>query len=125
MVLPASIARWSLFNHKKVTSAATFFAAPIFTLSGAINVLLLLVVRPQLLLFTRPEDYELDAVAPGPAHLTTDSPIIPDTSNQNLWLTPQPNVRAVPDDAADRAWDLNLDGINIPLAHLESRSVDV
>jgi hypothetical protein len=57
MVLPLSIARWSLFNHRKVSSAATFFGVTVFNLSGAINVLLFLIVRPQLLLFLPPEEY--------------------------------------------------------------------
>jgi len=57
VVLPLTIARWSLFDHKKVTSAATFFAVSMFNLSGAINVLLFLIVRPQLLLFTRPVEF--------------------------------------------------------------------
>ncbi|KAI0297087.1 hypothetical protein BC826DRAFT_1002129 [Russula brevipes] len=37
VVLPLSIARWSQFNHHKVTSAATFFGDSMFHLSGAIN----------------------------------------------------------------------------------------
>jgi len=56
MVLPLSIARWSLFNHKKVSSLATFFGVSVFNLSGAINVLLFLIVRPELLLFSPPEE---------------------------------------------------------------------
>ncbi|KAH9015979.1 hypothetical protein EDB84DRAFT_756844 [Lactarius hengduanensis] len=55
MVIPLSVARWLLFNHKKVPSAATFFGIIMFHLSGAINVLLFLIVRPRLLLFTPPE----------------------------------------------------------------------
>lgn len=58
MVLPLSLARWSLFNHKHVSSeaAATLFGGmTMFYLSGAINALLLLVFRPRLLLLTRPE----------------------------------------------------------------------
>ncbi|KAI0266783.1 hypothetical protein BC834DRAFT_113145 [Gloeopeniophorella convolvens] len=55
IVLPLSIARWLLFNHRDVPSAATFFANYIFNLSGAINVLLFITIRPQLLLFTPPE----------------------------------------------------------------------
>ncbi|KAN0138425.1 hypothetical protein V8E53_003888 [Lactarius tabidus] len=54
VVLPLTIARWSLFNHKKVSSAATFFGVSVFNLSGAINVILFLIVRPQLLLFSPP-----------------------------------------------------------------------
>jgi len=57
VVLPLSIARWSLFSHKDVSPAATFFAVTIYNLSGAVNVLLFLIVRPQLLLFPSPEDF--------------------------------------------------------------------
>jgi len=39
-----------------VSSAATFFSVVLSDLSGAINVLLFLIVRPQLLLFPRPEE---------------------------------------------------------------------
>jgi hypothetical protein len=56
VVLPLSVARWSQFRHKSVTSAATFFGVSMFNLSGAINVCLFLLVRPQLLLFTPPEE---------------------------------------------------------------------
>ena len=57
MVLPHSITRWSLFNYKRVSSQATFFGVSVFNLSGAINVLLILIVRPasELLLFSPPE----------------------------------------------------------------------
>jgi len=55
VVLPLSVARWLLFSHMRVPSAATFFAVSMFHLSGAVNVLLFLIVRPQLLLFTCPE----------------------------------------------------------------------
>ena len=57
MVLPLSISRWLLFGNHRVPSAATFFSVIMFNLSGAINVLLFLVVRPQLLLFPRPEGF--------------------------------------------------------------------
>ena len=56
VVLPISIARWSLISHKKVTSAAILFGDTVYNLSGAINVLLFLIVRPKLLLFPPPED---------------------------------------------------------------------
>ncbi|KAH8990251.1 hypothetical protein EDB92DRAFT_1763981, partial [Lactarius akahatsu] len=51
VVLPLSVVRWSHFNHKKVPSMATFFGVSMFNLSGAVNVLLFLIVRPRLLLF--------------------------------------------------------------------------
>jgi len=55
-ILPTSIARWVEFNHN-VPSAAIFFSVFVFHLSGAFNVLLFLVVRPQLLLFNDPEGF--------------------------------------------------------------------
>ena len=42
------------FSNHDVPSAATFFGSTMFNLSGAVNVLLFLLVRPQLLLFPRP-----------------------------------------------------------------------
>jgi len=56
VVLPLSVARWLQFNHHHVSSAATFFGVSMFNLSGAINVLLFLIVRPKLLLFPHPDD---------------------------------------------------------------------
>ncbi|KAI9445897.1 hypothetical protein H4582DRAFT_1868838 [Lactarius indigo] len=56
VVIPLSVTRWLQFNHKSVPSAATFFGDIMFNLSGAINVLLFLIVRPHLLLFAPPEE---------------------------------------------------------------------
>jgi len=57
MVIPLSIARWLPVHHKSVPSAAfLFFGEILFNLSGAVNVLLFLIVRPHLLLFTPPEE---------------------------------------------------------------------
>jgi hypothetical protein len=44
------------FGHHNVSSAVIFFGLSIFYLSGAINVLLFLIVRPRLLLFPRPRE---------------------------------------------------------------------
>jgi hypothetical protein len=44
------------FGGHDVPTAATFFSATVFDLSGAINVPLFLIVRPRLLLFPRPEE---------------------------------------------------------------------
>ena len=55
LLLPFSIVRWSAYDHKRVPSAASFFAMSLYNLSGAVNVLLLVIVRPYLLLLTRPE----------------------------------------------------------------------
>jgi len=59
VVLPVSVARWSQFSGKNVPSAATFFGVSMHNLSGAVNVFLLLTVRPQLLLLIRPDPDEL------------------------------------------------------------------
>lgn len=56
VVLPLSVTRWLQFTHKNVPSVALFFGVSMFNLSGTLDVLLLLVVRPQLLLFARPEE---------------------------------------------------------------------
>lgn len=76
MVIPLSVSRWSLFSHKNVPSAATFFGMIMFNLSGAINVLLFLIVRPHLLLFTPPG--ELGEPKVEPADSGTDSAIFPE-----------------------------------------------
>jgi hypothetical protein len=73
-VLPISIARWSLNSHKNVASATIFFGETVYNLSGAINVLLFLIVRPQLLLFPRPEDFnEPEAAHRAPSLATRPS----------------------------------------------------
>ncbi|KAH9176402.1 hypothetical protein EDB89DRAFT_1903194 [Lactarius sanguifluus] len=85
MVLPLTIARWSLFDYKKVSSAATFFGVVMFNLSGTINVLLFLIVRPRLLLFSPPEEFSEPDVE---FHYSnTDSTISPDTNHSH---SPQP-----------------------------------
>jgi hypothetical protein len=44
-----------MITHKHVPSALFFFGLSMFNLSGAINVLLFLIIRPQLLLFSHPK----------------------------------------------------------------------
>jgi hypothetical protein len=56
VVLPLTAARWLLFNHHYVLPAVTFSADTMFHFSGAINVLLFLIIRPELLLFPRPRE---------------------------------------------------------------------
>jgi hypothetical protein len=60
MVLPLSISRWLQFRNKEVPSAATYFAAQLFNVSGAVNVLLFLTIRSSLLLFSPPEEQSED-----------------------------------------------------------------
>ncbi|KAI0276639.1 hypothetical protein BGY98DRAFT_694141 [Russula aff. rugulosa BPL654] len=45
VVLPITIARWLLFSNHHVPSAAIFFGVSMFYLSGAINVLLFLIIN--------------------------------------------------------------------------------
>jgi len=76
VMIPDSVFRWLLFSHKSMPSAATFFGIIMFNLSGAINVLLFLIVRPHLLLFTPPEELvepEVELANPNPALLYSPS----------------------------------------------------
>ena len=120
LVLPLSIARWLLFNHKKVPLAATFFAEVMFNLSGAINVLLFLTVRPQLLLFSNPEEFvELEVVELG--HLTSGSAILPDTARYNH--SPQPAEMRLVEDGGGKAWNPSVDSNSVTLSRIDSRPI--
>jgi hypothetical protein len=55
VILPLSAARWLLLSHKNLPSAAFFFGLSTYNLSGAVNVLLFFIIRPQLLLFSPPQ----------------------------------------------------------------------
>ncbi|KAF8271052.1 hypothetical protein EI94DRAFT_1721231 [Lactarius quietus] len=119
-VLPVSIIRWSLFNHKNVTSAATFFGSFVFNLSGAINVLLFLTIRPQLLLFSPPDEFsepertELPQPATGSA-VCTDTP--------RYHHSPQPTGIGLADDMGDKVSNSTLQGREniIALSRVPSR----
>ena len=112
MVLPLSITRWSLFNHKKVSSVATFFGVSVFNLSGAINVLLFLIVRPKLLLFDPPGEVSEPGVGLG--HRTTSSEIIPDVAKCDSGLV---------EDVGDGVWNPTLEGSGniVALTRVNSR----
>jgi hypothetical protein len=114
IVLPITIARWSAFNNKHVSSAATFFSVFVFNLSGAVNVLLFLGVRPQLLLFTPPEGFR-EPVAVDIGSPTAGSAILNDPAGYNY--SPQPTGTGIVDDGE---WDPPFDGDNVALAHIES-----
>ncbi|KAI0265244.1 hypothetical protein BGY98DRAFT_1156386 [Russula aff. rugulosa BPL654] len=58
VILPLTIARCVQFSHHNVPPAVTFVVVSIFYLSGAINVVLFLITRPQLLLFPRPRELD-------------------------------------------------------------------
>ena len=55
-VIPLSISRWLQTGGTHVPSAAVLFGSIMFNLDPAANVLLFLIVRPHLLLFTPPEE---------------------------------------------------------------------
>jgi len=119
IVLPLTITRWSSFDHKHVSSAATFFSVFVFNLSGVVNVLLFLIVRPELLLFTPPEDFiEPQVVDISPP--TNGSAVFNDPARINH--SPQPTGTGIVDDGE---WEPPLDGNDIALARIESTRPDV
>ena len=92
VVLPISVTRWSQFSGRHVPSAATFFGVSTYKLSGAINVFLLLTVRPKLLLLIRPDKDELGKPETEPARQnprSTGDAVLPETANyeHGLMLT--------------------------------------
>ena len=100
VILATSITRWlqfSKFNdHHSVPSAATFFGVILFNLSGAINVLLFLIFKPELLLFSRPDkltqpDHELVQVVPA----GNCSGVFMD--GQNIQHSPEPTTEVLVD----------------------------
>ncbi|KAI0276635.1 hypothetical protein BGY98DRAFT_1097990 [Russula aff. rugulosa BPL654] len=95
MVLPLSIARWLQFSHHHVSSAATFFGSTIFHLSGAINVLLFLIIRPELLLFPRPEQLDEEEIVLTPQD-DTGAAIFSDTEKSQR--SPEPATSAALED---------------------------
>ena len=112
IVLPISIARWSSFGPKNVPSAATFFSVSVFNLSGAINVLLFWIVRPQLLLFTPTKEFRASRTADP----STSPAILAETTNYNH--SPQPTGSEL---AADREWNPPHDPNDIALSPIEPR----
>ena len=101
IILPLSIMRWLQFskfnNHYNVPAAATLFSSTLLNLSGAINVLLFLVFKPGLLLFSRPDqltqpDHELVQVVPvgNGSGIFTDPP--------NIHHSPEPTTTVLADD---------------------------
>ncbi|KAH9040681.1 hypothetical protein EDB85DRAFT_2169481 [Lactarius pseudohatsudake] len=106
VVLPVSIVRWIGFRtNKNAPSAATFFAVSTFNLSGAINVLLFLIVRPELFFFSPPEEYS--------GH---EGELDDDVAKSSF--SPQPAGMGLAD---DRAWNLTADGNDVALSRINSR----
>jgi len=110
-VLPTSISRWVQFNHN-VPSAAVFFCGFVFNLSGTFNVLLLLVVRPQLLLFNDPEAFRKTEVV----DIGTNSAISNNTAED--VHNPQPTGAELVDDGE---WVPPSRDVDVALSRIESR----
>jgi hypothetical protein len=111
VVLPTTTVRWVQFrqvtsNHR-IPSAAIFFCLFVFNLSGAINVLLFLTVRPELLLFNDP-----DIGQP----TDTSSAISNNAAKDNH--SAQPTGAELVDDGE---WVPPLRGDDVALSHIESR----
>ena len=86
-------------------SAAIFFSVSVFNLSGAINVLVFLVVRSELLLFTR--DSQITDPSTSPA-------ILAETTNYNY--SPQPTGREL---RGDGEWNPPRDSNEVVLSPIE------
>jgi hypothetical protein len=107
-VLPTTTARWVQFNHN-VSSAAIFFCVFVFNLSGAFNVLLFLVIRPELLLFNDPEGLRETKVV----DLGTSSAMSNNTAKDNS--STQPTGAGLVDDGE---W---VPPVDVALSRIESR----
>jgi len=117
VVLPLSVARWSLYSHKNVPSVALFFGLTMFNLSGAINVLLFLIIRPQLLLFAPPEQ----PVGPEtqPSRLDTDSVVPLDTARYDR--KPELTRMELVSDLGERSWKGSRDSVALPHRQFNSQ----
>ena len=102
VVLPLSIARWSMYSHHNVPSAAMFFGLTMFNLSGAINVFLFLVIRPHLLLFT-PSETPAEAEAQVSHHLNTSLVIRPNPVQ--CERSPEATRMGLVQDLENRSWN--------------------
>jgi len=98
IVLPLTIARCLQFSHHNVPSAAIFFGVTMFYLSGIINVLLLLIVRPRLLLFPRPKELDGQERRPTPRGHRTGPAIVSDTEKPQH--SPEPTSAGLGDEGS-------------------------
>jgi hypothetical protein len=117
VVLPLSVARWSLIDHRNVPSAAMFFGLAMFNLSGAVNVLLFLIVRPQILLFAPPEQpVEAEKQL---SHLNTGPVILTETAG--CECNPEPTGMGLAVDLGEGSWNCTFEGSrNVALSRVSS-----
>jgi hypothetical protein len=99
-----------MFSHPNVPSAAAFFSVSMFNLSGAVNVLLFLIIRPELLLFIPPEEFSETK--------STSSAILAETLNYNH--SPQPAGREL---AGDGEGNPPHDANDVALLPIEPRPI--
>jgi hypothetical protein len=93
------------FGHHNVPPAVTFFVVSIFYLSGAINVVLFLITRPQLLLFPRPkeidgQEMELTQEYTGPAIFS---------DKETFQRSPEPTSAALGDGSSVNSRPISAD----------------
>ena len=69
-VLPNSLSRWLWFEGFNTPYQFTFFASTLFALSGTFNVILFFLTRPELVVGSKTDDVEEEAV---PLHQRRDS----------------------------------------------------
>jgi len=99
VVLPLSVARWSMYSHHNIPSATMFFGLTMFNLSGAINVFLFLTIRPQLLLFApleTPAEAETQMSHLNPGLVILPNPVQSERSPMRIGLV---------DDLGKRSWN--------------------
>jgi hypothetical protein len=92
VVLPLTIARCVQFAHHDVSSAVIFFTVSIFNLSGVVNVLLFLIVRPRLLLLPRLKELDGQKIQSTPTRQGTGPAISPTRRNSNT-VQSRPRLR--------------------------------
>jgi len=105
VVLPISVARWTQIHHPHIPSAAMLFGQSMLNLSGAINVVLFLIIRPKLLLFTPPEmPTELEIQT---SHLRMGPAILPDTVQDER--SPETTRVGIVDELGERSWNFTFE----------------
>jgi hypothetical protein len=94
-------------SHPHIPSAAMLFGQSMINLSGAINVVLFLIIRPKLLLFTPPEmPTELEIQM---SHLKTSPAILPDTVQDEC--SPATTRVGIVDELGERSWNFTFESL--------------
>jgi hypothetical protein len=93
VILPDTTARYLQFNHHHVSLGASFFANTMFNLSGALDVVLFLIIRPELLLFPRPRELDEQEVQLTPSTPQGTGPAII-SDREKFQSSPEPSTSA-------------------------------